>query len=689
MTSFKLRVMAQVLPFLLIAPGLTVAQAQKPPSRGEAMAAMKATPQKASAQYTRQQIDQLIAPIALYPDQLLAQVLMAATYPQQLLDAADWLQDAQHAGLQGDELAQALEPLPWDPSVKALVAFPPIIAMMTEHLEWTEALGLAFATQQAQVMQRVQGLRQLAVKSGRIRNVKHVTVRQDANVITIVSAEPDRVFVPVYNPTVVYGQWPDRDYPPIYVMPPRRFATGPRETVVETIEPGFEVYSYPVVAPLWGWTRPDWRSNQITIQTDEYTRITRDVRPPPNDRWRREGPIVIVNRPEGRAANRASGPVPAGTIAPAQAAAVTALPQRAARQPDKVRIEQAAAPSGAGASGANPAANRSPSELQGGQAGQAQAEKAQADKAQAGKAQADKAQADKAQADKAQADKAQADKAQADKAQADKAQADKAQADRAQADKAQADKAQADRAQADKARADKAQAAKAQSEKAQADKAQAAKDQSEKAQADRAQSEKAQADKAQAEKARAEKAQADRAQAEKAQAEKAQAEKAQAEKAQAAKAQAGRAQAEKAQSEQARAAKAQAEKAQSEQARAAKAQAEKAQSEQARAAKTQAEKAQAEKARGENARDEQTRGQTHQAAGPEARPAARPNQAGPTAPPSPSAGASRPAPAGGAREQGSSTPPSAGAAPRGHEPAAGHPAPHSGAAQKDADKLER
>ena len=101
---------------------------------------------------------------------------MAATYPQQLLDAADWLQDPQHAALQGDELAQALEPLPWDPSVKALVAFPQIIAMMTEHLEWTEALGLAFATQQAQVMQRVQALRQLAVKSGRIQNVKHVTV---------------------------------------------------------------------------------------------------------------------------------------------------------------------------------------------------------------------------------------------------------------------------------------------------------------------------------------------------------------------------------------------------------------------------------------------------------------------------------------------------------------------------------
>ena len=168
MNSFKLRVMAQVLPFLLIAPGLTHgADAAAEPRRGDGGDEGGAATGR-SAQYTRQQIDQLIAPIALYPDQLLAQVLMAATYPQQLIEAADWLQDPQHAGLQGDELMQALEPLPWDPSVKALVAFPQIIAMMTEHLEWTEALGVAFATQQAQVMQRVQALRQLAVKSGRI-----------------------------------------------------------------------------------------------------------------------------------------------------------------------------------------------------------------------------------------------------------------------------------------------------------------------------------------------------------------------------------------------------------------------------------------------------------------------------------------------------------------------------------------
>src|SRR6266704_530321 len=148
-TSFRLRIMAQALPFLLIAPGLALAQA--PPTRSQASAAVNpANP--AVAHYTRQQIDQMVAPIALYPDQLLSQVLMAATYPQQILDAAQWLQDPSHSALKGDELASALEPLPWDPSVKSLAAFPQIITMMADHIEWTQALGTAFAADQAQIM---------------------------------------------------------------------------------------------------------------------------------------------------------------------------------------------------------------------------------------------------------------------------------------------------------------------------------------------------------------------------------------------------------------------------------------------------------------------------------------------------------------------------------------------------------
>ena len=494
MTSFKLRVMAQVLPFLLIAPGLTVAQAQTPPSRGEAMAAMKATPQKASAQYTRQQIDQLIAPIALYPDQLLAQVLMAATYPQQLLDASRiGCRTRSTPGLQGDELAQALEPLPWDPSVKALVAFPPIIAMMTEHLEWTEAIGLAFATQQAQVMQRVQGLRQLAVKSGRIRNVKHVTVRQDANVITIVSAEPDRVFVPVYNPTarlravagprlsadLCHAAAAFRDGPPrnrcrnnrawlrglqlsgrgaslgldtaglaqqpdhdpdrrVHAHHPRRAAAAQRPVAAR----GPDRDRHPI-----GGTRA-----QTGLRVRSRPGPSRRPKPPrsPHCRSERRGsrirsgsrgeprPRVRVPRartpPEtARRANRKGG----------QAGRRLRRKRRRRTRPRPTRRRR----EGAGRQG--PGAERA----------QAQAIRRRRTRLRRTRLRRTRRRRDKAQADKAQADKAQADKAQAEKAQADKAQAAKAQAEKAQADKAQADKDQAAKAQADKAQADKDQAA--------------------------------------------------------------------------------------------------------------------------------------------------------------------------------------------------------------------------------------
>src|SRR5882757_4697807 len=134
MISFRLRILGQTLPFLLIAP-LALAQtpASKAPSRAQATAALNQPANPGAAHYTRQQIDQLVAPIALYPDQLLSQVLMAATYPQQVVEAAQWLRE--HGDAKGDALAQTLEPLPWDPSVKALVAFPQVLEMMAEHIE--------------------------------------------------------------------------------------------------------------------------------------------------------------------------------------------------------------------------------------------------------------------------------------------------------------------------------------------------------------------------------------------------------------------------------------------------------------------------------------------------------------------------------------------------------------------------
>ena len=335
MISFRLRILGQTLPFLLIAP-LALAQtpASKAPSRAQATAALNQPANPGAAHYTRQQIDQLVAPIALYPDQLLSQVLMAATYPQQIAEAAQWLKEDGHAELQGDALVQALEPLPWDPSVKALVAFPQVVEMMSEHIEWTEAIGVAFATQQAEVMARVQALRQLAMKSGKLKQVKHLHVRQEGPTILIASAEQDRVYVPVYNPTVVYGQWQDREFPPVYLPPPREF-------VAETIEPGFEVSrGFAVVAPLWGWSRPDWRANRITVNRTEYTRITRNVEIGPGDTWRHSGPVVLVApNAVSRTTTVTTTNVPAGTVLPGRAAAVVSLPQRAAAQPNLIHSQ--------------------------------------------------------------------------------------------------------------------------------------------------------------------------------------------------------------------------------------------------------------------------------------------------------------------------------------------------------------
>jgi uncharacterized protein DUF3300 len=337
MTSFRLRIMVQVLPFLLIAPEL--APAQTPPTRSQATAALNpANP--AAAHYTRQQIDQLTAPIALYPDQLLTQVLMAATYPQQVVDAANWLKDPGNAELKGDALVAALQPLPWDPSVKALVAFPQIIAMMADHIEWTEALGVAFATQQPDVMGRVQALRRLAAKSGRLNKMRHLAVRQQGPVIVIAPAEPDRIFVPVYNPVVVYGEWPDRDFPPVFIPPPPDF-------VAETIETGIEFSTgFAVVGPLWGWSRPDWRANRITVDTVGVSRITRNVQAPPNNVWRHVGPVVLVS-PGAASRTGAAAGVPPGTVAPTAAAAVVSLPQRAAAQPALIQSQTTPAQPGA------------------------------------------------------------------------------------------------------------------------------------------------------------------------------------------------------------------------------------------------------------------------------------------------------------------------------------------------------
>jgi uncharacterized protein DUF3300 len=179
--------------------------------------------QTGSAEYSGQgvplsaeELQQLVAPIALYPDSLVAQILGAATFPDQVAAAASWLQ--QNSYLKGTTLMQAVDAQPWDPSVKALTQFPSVLGNLATNLSWTSSLGEAYHTQAADVMSAVQFLRAKALAAGNLKSGSQLTVvQQSPQVIVIQPANPQVVYVPVYNPTVVYG------YPyvtPAYVAPP-------------------------------------------------------------------------------------------------------------------------------------------------------------------------------------------------------------------------------------------------------------------------------------------------------------------------------------------------------------------------------------------------------------------------------------------------------------------------------------
>ncbi len=162
---------------------------------------------KAPAGQSAEQLEQLVAPIALYPDALVAQILAGSTYPTQIVEADRWMQ--QNANLKGEDLAKAVDTQPWDESVKALTQFPSVLDNMSKNLSWTSALGDAYFNQQQDVMTAVQDLRRKAKDAGNLKTTKEqtVTTQNSGGQTTIVvqPANPQVVYVPTYNPTVVYG----------------------------------------------------------------------------------------------------------------------------------------------------------------------------------------------------------------------------------------------------------------------------------------------------------------------------------------------------------------------------------------------------------------------------------------------------------------------------------------------------
>jgi hypothetical protein len=149
------------------------------------------------------QLQQLVAPIALYPDALVAQILAAATYPTQVVQADRWLQ--QHSQVQGDQLAASADQQSWDPSVKALTAFPSVLSNLDQNLSWTEALGNAYFNQQQDVLDAVQVMRHRATDAGNLRTTPQETVVSQGTTIIIQPAAPDRCYLPIYDPWIVYG----------------------------------------------------------------------------------------------------------------------------------------------------------------------------------------------------------------------------------------------------------------------------------------------------------------------------------------------------------------------------------------------------------------------------------------------------------------------------------------------------
>src|SRR5688572_19197414 len=205
---------------IVLALGCALASAQKPAASAQKPPAPALKPEE---------IEALVAPIALYPDGLLSQVLMASTYPLEVVQAARWVKA--NPKLKGDAAVKAVEGQKWDVSVKSLVAFPQILEPMNEKVDWTQKLGDAFLADQKAVLEAVQRLRQRAQQSGNLKSSEQqkVIVEEAAPQQTVIKIEPTNpqvIYVPAYNPTVVYGACAYPAYPPYYWPPPPSYYPG-------------------------------------------------------------------------------------------------------------------------------------------------------------------------------------------------------------------------------------------------------------------------------------------------------------------------------------------------------------------------------------------------------------------------------------------------------------------------------
>ena len=226
---------------------------------------------------TSAELDRLVAPIALYPDPLVAQILMAATYPLEVVEADRWLRLPANAALKGDALAAALQQQPWDPSVKSLVAFPQLLQAMDTNLDWTEQLGDAFLAehpdvmdlaQHPDIMDAIQRLRLRAQAAGSLASTPQQTVSTENQEIMIEPASPDTVYVPTYDPSCAYGAWPSTDNPPFAFAPDTADCT-PGGALID-FGAGFIPFGF------WAWGNVDWHNHAIRIDHDRFRQFHAD-----------------------------------------------------------------------------------------------------------------------------------------------------------------------------------------------------------------------------------------------------------------------------------------------------------------------------------------------------------------------------------------------------------------------------
>jgi hypothetical protein len=225
----------------------------------------KAGTAKPETTFKPEQLEQIVAPIALHPDSLLAQILMASTYPLEIVEAYRWLEKNPKLKA-GPELEEALKKQDWDASVKALCGLRDVVKQMNDNLDWTQDLGDAFLGQKTELMETVQKMRKKALDSGNLKTSEQVKVTQDSEVIVIEQTKTEVVYVPSYSPTVVYGptwSYPYYYYPPMYVPPPAGY--------------GFMAFTAGV---FWGaaiWGGCNWHGNDVNINVNNFNNFNRNT----------------------------------------------------------------------------------------------------------------------------------------------------------------------------------------------------------------------------------------------------------------------------------------------------------------------------------------------------------------------------------------------------------------------------